>query len=328
MQKKKHSRVVLIAALLFFVPVIAVPFVVSIASEVFEQAPTLFVDWLTSKAKSWFNGLFDDTDEKVDEWITTYYPSFSGYSSSTYPQLYLAEAISLYQYVNTGEDISTRLVSMDEYMEFFKNSDQRTVFSKLSVAIDWNISDEDSETIYKYAAAMEEYVTLYPSSVESTISVDYESDGTVVGNAMAWAISIAENDSYGYSQIYRQGNPDYDCSSLVTNAYIYAGVKLDSSDNTSLMYSDYPSHGFVRMGFTGEAALQPGDVLWRAGHTEMYIGNGYQVGAHTNVAGNGVVYAQGGDQFDNHDWNSYTGEISVTPYNDNGWTLVFRYVGG
>lgn len=44
-----------------------------------------------------------------------------------------------------------------------------------------------------------------------------------------WAKNIAADDSHGYSQPRRNGNPDYDCSSLVYYALKQAGLDVGSS---------------------------------------------------------------------------------------------------
>lgn len=41
---------------------------------------------------------------------------------------------------------------------------------------------------------------------------------SVVENAISWAVSIANDNSHGYSQQSRWG-PDYDCSSFVISAF-------------------------------------------------------------------------------------------------------------
>ena len=43
-----------------------------------------------------------------------------------------------------------------------------------------------------------------------------------------WAKNIAADDSHGYSQPRRTGNPDYDCSSLVYYALKQAGLDVGS----------------------------------------------------------------------------------------------------
>ena len=103
------------------------------------------------------------------------------------------------------------------------------------------------------------------------------------------AITIANDDSHGYSRAQRQLNPDVDCSSLVYYALLNSGYSKDKIGDypfaTSSMDSRLKAAGFERHDFTSVDDLQPGDILLRTGHTEIYIGNGKNVGAHSNYDG-------------------------------------------
>ena len=70
--------------------------------------------------------------------------------------------------------------------------------------------------------------------------------------AIQWAISIANDDSHGYSQSNRNG-PNYDCSSFVSTAFKNGGFSVSGSLNTSSM-----ADAFVKVGFT---KYKKGDVL-------------------------------------------------------------------
>ena len=141
----------------------------------------------------------------------------------------------------------------------------------------------------------------------------------VVENAISWAISIANDDSHGYSQSNRWG-PDYDCSSFVISAFKSAGIDTGTAVNTRNMRSQFTQHGFQWIPWSqigGESNLQRGDVLLNEGytgqgHTEIYLGNGQNVGAHSNRG-----YPQTGDQ---------TGtEVSVSGFYIHPWDGVLRY---
>lgn len=143
----------------------------------------------------------------------------------------------------------------------------------------------------------------------------------IIRNAIEWAVSIAEDDSHGYDQTNRW-SPDYDCSSFIITAYEQAGcpVKTNGATYTGDMIEAFQSCGFLKLAYTKGMTLIPGDVLWRTGHTEMYIGNGQRVGAH--ISENGTVYAdEEGDQ---------TGEeISVVTFSVNeSWEYVLRLPSG
>ena len=134
---------------------------------------------------------------------------------------------------------------------------------------------------------------------------------------LSWAVSIAEDDSHGYSQAARTG-PDYDCSSFVWYALTEAGYELGSYPfATGAMPEILTAAGFEQLPYTGMEDLLPGDILWvhgdEAQHTEMYMGDGQVVGASNDLDG-GLP----GDQ-------SGTGaEIRVGGFYDDGWMGVFR----
>lgn len=71
---------------------------------------------------------------------------------------------------------------------------------------------------------------------------------SVVESAISWAVSIANDNSHGYSQINRWG-PDYDCSSLVISAFRNAGVDVGAATYTGNMRSQLTQHGFQWISF-------------------------------------------------------------------------------
>lgn len=70
-----------------------------------------------------------------------------------------------------------------------------------------------------------------------------EAASPVVEQAISWAISIANDNSHGYSMTSRWG-PDYDCSSFVISAFRNAGVNVGSATYTGNMRSQFTQHGF------------------------------------------------------------------------------------
>lgn len=115
--------------------------------------------------------------------------------------------------------------------------------------------------------------------------------GTGSGNSgdqiASWAEKIAADDSHGYSQKNRNGDPDYDCSSLVYYA-VTKGAGIQLSINYPFSTSNEKDI-LQAAGFTGNAwdgkdtsVLQRGDIVWEDGHTEIYSGNGKFTGAHMN----------------------------------------------
>lgn len=93
-----------------------------------------------------------------------------------------------------------------------------------------------------------------------------------------WAIDFASDDSHGYSQANRT-LPDVDCSSFVYYSLINAGgfttAQLGAYPFTTAdMGGILQRNGFRQFPFTSVADLKEGDILWRIGHTEIYVGNG------------------------------------------------------
>lgn len=142
---------------------------------------------------------------------------------------------------------------------------------------------------------------------------------SAVDSAVAWAVNIARDNSHGYDQIKRQG-PDYDCSSLVINAYEQAGVKVKEAGATYTgnMRSAFTKCGFEAIAYRKGMTLIKGDVLLNeVHHTALYIGDGQIVQASINEKGT-TTGGKTGDQ---------TGkEIAVGPFYEysKGWQYVLR----
>jgi hypothetical protein len=144
-----------------------------------------------------------------------------------------------------------------------------------------------------------------------------------IQKAIDFAVKIANDNSHGYAQDDRGGNPNYDCSSLMCSAWEAAGIKVKEAGAS---YTGNMKAGFTKCGFTDVIkevdlktmkGLQAGDVLLKEGvHTAMYIGNGQLVHASINEKGT-ITGGKSGDQ---------TGkEICVRSYYNNNWNVVLRY---
>lgn len=148
-----------------------------------------------------------------------------------------------------------------------------------------------------------------------------------IETALNWAIEIANDSSHGYSQENRWG-PNYDCASFVISALKYAGFSVGNATFTGNMKTYLPENGFTWIPWSqiGDASnLKRGDILFYRegdnGHTEFYLGNGRNVGAHGNQSNinHPNRSPQTGDQGD---------EISESDYYFRPWTGIFRYKGG
>ena len=127
--------------------------------------------------------------------------------------------------------------------------------------------------------------------------------GKVIDRAVDIALKIANDDSHGYSQTNRWGNPDYDCSSFVITCWQDAGVPVKTNGAT---YTGNMLNAFLKSGFkiVDSDKLQKGDVLLNVlHHTAMYIGN------------NKIVYKEDFDLFslllDSQDYLSKNQSYSV-----------------
>lgn len=138
---------------------------------------------------------------------------------------------------------------------------------------------------------------------------------------VALAISVAEDDSHGYSQYRRfpsQGT-DFDCSSLMYWSAHEAGYDVPLSGYTGTMLADFQAAGFTAVPWDGNIwDCTPGDILLAHNdyrqHTEMYVGDGCNVGAHI-ASNDDIDDGMPGDQNGN--------EISVAQnWGDWDWVLI------
>lgn len=140
-----------------------------------------------------------------------------------------------------------------------------------------------------------------------------------INSAVNYAVGIANDNSHGYSQYNRWGNPDFDCSSLIITAWEQAGVKVKEAGAT---YTGNMKAAFLKCGFI-EVPLKDrrkGDVLLNEiHHTAMMIDN-YNL-VHASISETGKITGKSGDQTGN--------EICTRSYYNysKGWDCVLRYVG-
>ena len=118
------------------------------------------------------------------------------------------------------------------------------------------------------------------------------------------------------AKVYIHGG-DYDCSELVRMCYraveiLPYGSYMWTGNEVSLL----KQYGFKECGIRTPPRI--GDVLWRNGHTELYLDGGYQGGAR--ISEHGTVNGTKGDQ---------TGtEITKSTYKASNWSKILRYDGG
>lgn len=175
-----------------------------------------------------------------------------------------------------------------------------------------------------------------PANSSEVIEVNEAHSGTATasGNsvsvkkekAASFMENVSKDDTHGYDQAYRWGERgDFDCSSLMINAWEYAGVpvKKNGATYTGNMYAVFTSLGFKdvtkEVNLVTGAGMERSDVLLNhVHHTAMYLGNGKEVEASVNEIGT----ATGGTPGDQ------TGkEILIRDYRNFPWDAVLRYVG-
>ena len=122
-----------------------------------------------------------------------------------------------------------------------------------------------------------------------------------VENYTSFAENVARDDTHGYDQRDRNGNPNYDCSGLVCDAVERAGIKVKEAgaSYTGNMLSAFKKAGFKditsQVTLSTGAGLKRGDVLLSVGHhTAIYCGGGKMVDARINEKGTTTGGKSGG----------------------------------
>lgn len=140
-------------------------------------------------------------------------------------------------------------------------------------------------------------------------------------NYVEQAKAFAADNSIGYNTNtgLRQHNPDMDCSSLVYYALVESGVCTEEQLGPIINFASYTmADKLKRAGFQELSTanmelpedLKYGDILQKVGHTEIYIGDGKNVGAWGN--------------YDGRPGDSSGREVLVTGYWNDGWQHVYR----
>ena len=123
------------------------------------------------------------------------------------------------------------------------------------------------------------------------------------GNLAGRLLGIAKHNAdisgvHGYSQDNRLGANQFDCSSFVGRSLKEAGYDVGPIGDFTTATMDGK---LKRLGFQWHSGLdgaQPGDIMFRKGHTEIYIGGGKTIGALNSKKGVGVHPLS---------WGKYTG---------------------
>ena len=145
MKKAKVAVIAFLVILLLF-PLLIIPMIgVAIA-----QIPSITFEWLSSTVTSIWGDLFPDADARTEEWYNNIYPLFSDYLPEDYRQYFLAESISFYYYLDTGESMLIDDLTMDEYMAFFISGTSSAIYDNLEI-IGITIPEDDKDKVQQMA---------------------------------------------------------------------------------------------------------------------------------------------------------------------------------
>lgn len=205
-----------------------------------------------------------------------------------------------------SDDLSKLSTSSEEYKQLvddccskYESNEENVKTINVDAIVEIIMKKADVTTDYK-GSAKDKLTGLKSTEIKPPMSEDtvfVSKDGRVVASksdtvnaAMAWAIRTADDNSVGYSQATRWGNPNYDCSSFVITAWQNAGIDVKGKGAT---YTGNMKNAFLATGKfewipgpVNANNLRPGDVVLNQGaHVEMYMGNGNNAGAHTNADG-------------------------------------------
>ena len=303
---------------IFAISVLLLPLLFTIlAASSVVAAPIIALD----AAKEWIAGWFENEDEALSnmtKWHADVYPHFKDYGS--YTEINYAEAISCYYFLETGEDINEK-IPMNEYMDYFTESQSiDQVYAEISEVTGFIFSEEKISRIQTLKTQ------IGSKKINSLALERGELVAAPIEAAIEWGTAIADDNSHGYSQVTRYGNPNYDCSSLVCYAMQSAGFNIDITSTHSMKnmflaeghWEWIPSYQLGDLSnagvMGGRSLLRRGDILLNEqNHTELYLGGGMSLGAHW-------------------DWDGVNGdssglEINIAQYWDSDWDGILRYTG-
>lgn len=214
-------------------------------------------------------------------------------------------------------DPTSSVFMMDSGKHGYSHSDWVSATSpeEAALAFLWTYEkpgDSEARAEVRTSKAREYYNQFHGMTPPTGVTTDDDRIGTItlsgdngikMAEMLTEALRIADDDRYTYSQTNRDGQFQYDCSSFVKR--LYKQYFDFNAPNDTSQYSSYNSYN---IGNPASVELQPGDVLYRSGHVEIYLGNGLRVGAHTSDA-------------------PIPDQISVKSYTPPGsFTAVYRFI--
>lgn len=235
---------------------------------------------------------------------------------------------ALYNMYKKGNYTSIGSVQLAcDYLKYELENDYPSVYKALKNAKSIRIASNKVLHDFESPADQSSSVEVERTNLGRAIYDEYSGSSygnseeiNTINHAVGWAVAIANDDTHGYSQIHRYG-PDYDCASLLIQAWEEAGVpvKTNGASYTKDFYSGFIKSGFVdvtdQVNFIDGTGFMKGDILLNPDwHVEMMISDSERVGAHSDY--DGVT----GDSSGN--------EINIKPYanySTYGWTHCLRY---
>ncbi len=265
-------------------------------------------------AGSWKGASYENINAKAEEFVNEYKQVITAQMNA------FMAAISNYEkYVQVKSELASARAALASAQA---NGDDNAAasYSGLIAQLETQLENLKNQINANLAAASSPKLSASPITAAQASAEAVQlslTGGTYVERALQSAFQIAGDDTHGYSQQRRWGNPDYDCSSFVISCWQNAGVDVRGAGAgyTGNMRRAFTSTGLFEWvpGNPRVEDLRPGDVLLNESvHTEMYIGDGKMIGAHGDRDG------RGGD--------SGGKEINVVNYHG-GWQGYLRYIG-
>jgi len=275
---------------------------------------------IDSVSGSWKGPSYDNLSSKADGFLGEYRGAIEKQMSA------FASACDAYeQYINEKNAYNTALSNYNSAVannasnagSYLAEANQHKAnMEKLKTEIESLLQQASSPSLSAAAIGAQESAAAAAQAGAQTVSY---SSSAMINNVLQKAVEIADDNSHGYSQQRRWGNPDYDCSSFVITCWESAGTGVKEAGAT---YTGNMKNAFLKTGLfewiPGNPSvedLRPGDILLNPGsHTELYYGDGKMIGAR-----HGDRDGRGGD--------SSGQEICITKLSRK-WTGVLRYTGG
>ena len=114
-----------------------------------------------------------------------------------------------------------------------------------------------------------------------------------INMAVESALAIAKDNSHGYDQENRLGNPDYDCSSFVSKCLRDAGFNVAPDSWTGNLYSQLTKCGFKKV---KDDTIKAGDIFLTPNHHVVIAVSPTKI-AHASLNEKGTITGgEPGDQ--------------------------------